>query len=116
MATTSKAAQRVRTRKTSATGALTRIRRSLEDGASALTKGASELTKAQWTAIAIGASVLGGAALLISKPRLARRLIGGGMFVSRLPFAPPILAAMYTRAKDRVVPLLAKASPAALIG
>lgn len=125
MATKSTNAKRTRSRsrpqtQTPLDGALEVVKgakESLVSAKDALVQQASRLDGKQWAAIAVGAGVLGGAALLAFQPRLVKRLLGGGLILSRMPFAPPLLVAAFVRAKDRfsqtVVPVLSK--PAALL-
>ena len=80
---------------------------------------ASHLSGRQWAAIAIGAGAIAGAAVLAARPRLAKTMVKGGLWLVSLPAAAPMLSKVYDRAKDTLsgaMPLLEKASPKALFG
>ena len=80
---------------------------------------ASHLSARQWAAIAIAGGALAGAAVLVARPRIAKTVVKGGLWLASLPAAAPVLSKAYDRAKDTLagaVPLLEKASPKALFG
>jgi len=80
---------------------------------------ASHVSGKQWAAIAIAGGVIGGAVVLMARPRLAKSIVKSGLWLVSLPAAGPVLTKAYDRAKDALagtVPLLEKASPRALFG
>jgi len=80
---------------------------------------ASHISARQWAAIAIAGGALAGAAVLVARPRIAKTVVKGGLWLASLPAAAPVLTKAYDRAKDAfagAVPLLEKASPKALFG
>ena len=80
---------------------------------------ASHLSARQWAAIAIAGGAIAGAAVLVARPRLAKTMVKGGLWLASLPAAAPVLSRVYDGAKDTLsgaVPLLQKASPKALFG
>lgn len=96
-----------------APSALTRAQRSIAERVSHLSR--AQVT----TALIIAGGVIGGAALLIARPKLVRRVVGGGAWLAATPFGPKLFTVAYERARDGLAglkPALAKATPSALLG